>query len=68
MENVVHCNILHSIKATFFELEKAVSTVATLVLVFAIISPGPYIHSKQSKTYHAERNLEVNCERNVFYN
>ena len=61
-DNVVYCNILHSIKAAFLELDKAMFTGATLVPMFTIITPSPYTHSKQSNTFHAKCNLKVNCE------
>ena len=63
--NVVYCNILRSIKAAFLELEKAIFTGATLVPMFTIITPGPYTHSKQPKTFHAKCNLKVNCENKM---
>ena len=31
---------------------------------FTILTPGPHTNSKQSKTFHAKRNLKVNCEKN----
>ena len=37
-------------------------TVATLVLIFTITTPGPYICSKQLKTFHVKCNLKVNRE------
>ena len=49
-----HCNFLRSIKAAFLELEKALFTSATLVPIFTIITPTPYTHSKQSKSFHAK--------------
>ena len=55
----MYCNILRSIK--FLELGKAMFTGATLVPMFTIITPGPYTHSKQPKTFHAKCNLKVNC-------
>ena len=57
------CNILSSIKATLLEPEKAMITGATPVPMFTIITPRPYTHSKQSKTFHAKCNLEVDCEK-----
>ena len=50
----MYCNNLHSIKATVPELEKAMFTGAILVPMFTIITPGPYSHSKQSKSIHAK--------------
>ena len=58
----VYCNILRSIEAAIFELEKAMFTVATLAPMFTIISPGPYTHSKQSKKFYANSNRKVNCK------
>ena len=63
LENVVYFNILRSIKAEIFELEKAMFTSATLVPMFTIITPAPYTQSKQSKAIHAKCNLKVNCEK-----
>ena len=62
IDNVVYCNILRSIKPAFLELEQTMYTGATLIPMFTIIIPGPYSHSKQSKTFHAKCNLKVNCE------
>ena len=45
-----------------FLIEKTMNTGATLVPMFTIITPGPYSHSKQPKTFHAKCNLKVNCE------
>ena len=59
----MYCNTLHSIKAAFLELEKAIFTGAILVPMFTIITPGPYTHSKQSKAIHAKYILKVNCEK-----
>ena len=56
---VVYCIFLRSVKAAFFEPEKAKFTVATLVLMFTIIINGPYNQSKQSKTFYAKCNLKV---------
>ena len=56
------------LKLHFFELEKAMFTNATIVPIFTIVTPGPYTHSKQSKTFYARCNLKVNCEKNVFVN
>ena len=39
-------------------------TGASPVPMFAIITPGPYTHSKQSKAFHSKCNLEVKCEKN----
>ena len=64
IDNVVYCNILRSIKAAFFEIEKAMFTGVTLVPMFTIITPGPYTHSKQSKSFDAKCNLKVYCEKN----
>ena len=47
----------------FLELEKPMFTGASPVPMFAIITPGPYTHSKQSKAFHAKCNLEVKCEK-----
>ena len=63
IDNVVFCNILRSIEATLLELEEAKFTGATPVPMFTITTPGPYTHSKQSKTFHAKCNLNVNCEK-----
>ena len=68
IDNLVHWNILRSIKAAFLEIEKTMFTVATLVRMFTIITPGHYTRSKQSKTIHANGTLEINCENNVFDN
>ena len=38
-------------------------TGATIVPMFTIITLGPYTHSKQSKAFHAKRNLKVNCDK-----
>ena len=64
----MYCNFLRSIKATLFELEKAMFTAATPIPMCTIITPGPYTHSKQSKAFHAKYNLKVNCEKNGFDN
>ena len=48
---------------SFFEIEKAIFTGATLVPMFAIITPGPYTHNKQSAAFHAKCNLKVKCEK-----
>ena len=61
----MYCNILRSIKAAFFELEKAMFTRATFVPMFTIITPGPYTHSKQSKAIDGECNLKVNCAKKM---
>ena len=68
IDNFVFCNLLRSVKAALLELEKAMSTDATHVAMFTIITPGPYTHSKQSKVFHAKCNLKVNCEKNGFDN
>ena len=39
LDNNVYCNFLRTVKAAFLELEKAMFTVATLVLMFTIITP-----------------------------
>ena len=65
IDNVVYCNYLHSIKAAFLELEKAMFTSAILVPMVTIITPGPYIQSKQSKAIHAKCILKVNCEKKM---
>ena len=39
------------------------STVTTLVPMFIVINPGAYTCSKQSETFHAKCNLEVNFEK-----
>ena len=67
LDNVLYCNTLRSIKAAFLELEEAMFTGATLVPMFTIISPGPYTRSKQSKTFHAKCNLEVNCDKKLLW-
>ena len=61
----MYCNILRSIKVAFLELDKAMFTGATLVPIFTVITPGPYTHSKQPKTFHAKCNLKVNCENKL---
>ena len=38
-------------------------TGAILVPMFTVINPGPYAHSKQSKTFHAKCDLKVNCDK-----
>ena len=63
LDNVVYCNILGSKKATFFELEKAMFTGATLFPMFTIITPRPYAQSKQSNAFHAKCKLKVNCDK-----
>ena len=60
IDKVVYCNILRSFKAAFVELEKPMLTVATVVLMLIIITPGHYTQSKQSMTFHAKCNLKVN--------
>ena len=40
-------------------------TVATLVPMFTIITPGPYTHCKQSNSFHAKSNLKVDCENKM---
>ena len=65
IDNFVFCNILWSIKAALLELEKAMFTGATPVPMFTIITPGTYTHSKQSKPFHAQCNLMVNCEKKI---
>ena len=57
------CNTLRSNRATLLEIEKAMFTGATPVPLFTIITPGPYTQSKQSKTFHAKRNVKVNFEK-----
>ena len=47
LDNVVHSKNLRSINAAFIELEKSMYSVATPVLMFAIIFPGRYTHSKK---------------------
>ena len=59
----MYCNILRSVKAAFLELEKAMFTGASLVPMFTIVTPGPYTHSKQSKTFLAKCNLKLICEK-----
>ena len=59
----MYCNTLHSIKAAFLELKKAMIAGAILVQMFTIITPGPYTDSKQSKAIHAKCILKVNCEK-----
>ena len=63
IDKVVYCNILHSITAAFLELEKAKFTGAILVSMFATNTFGPYVHSKQSKAFHARSKLTLNCEK-----
>ena len=41
IDNIVYCNILRSMRAAFFELEKAMFTVATAVRMLTFITPGP---------------------------
>ena len=65
IDNVVWCNIFSSIRAVFTELEKAMFTGAIFVPMSTIITLGPYIHSKQSETFHAKCNLKVNCENKM---
>ena len=59
-DNVVYCNFLLSVEAVFHQLEKAMFTVVPLVLMFTMITPGPYTQSKQSKIFHAKSNLKLN--------
>ena len=54
------------LKSHFLNYKKTMFTVATLVLMFIIINPGPYHCSKQSKTFNAKCNVKVNCEKNCF--
>ena len=61
----MYCNILRLIVAAFLELEKTIIAGATLVPMFVIITPGPYTHIKQSKTFLAKRNFKVNCEKKM---
>ena len=61
----MYFNILRSIEAAVLELEKAIFTGATLVPMFAIITTGPYTHSKQSKTFLAKGNFKLNCENKM---
>ena len=68
LDYVVYCNTLVSITTAFLELEKAICTVATLLPMFTMITPGPHSHSKHSKTRHTKSNLKVNCEKNDFDN
>ena len=63
VENVVYCNILPSIKAAILQVEKTLSTVATLVLMFTIRTSCPSIWIKQLNQFHAKCNLKVNYER-----
>ena len=63
IDKVVYSNKLRSIKIAFFELEKAMYTVATPVPMFTIITPGRYTHSKQSENFHVKFNLKMNCEK-----
>ena len=65
LDNFVYCNILPSLKAAFFELEKAMFTGSALLPMFNIITPGPYTHSKQSKAIHAKCNLKVECAKKM---
>ena len=60
------CNVLQHftfVKAALLEPEKTMFTGAIPVPRFAIVTPGPHTHSKQSKTFHAKCNLKVNCEK-----
>ena len=59
----MYSNLVLSIKATFLEVEKTLFTVATVVPLLIIITPGTYTRSKQSKTFHANCNLMVKCEK-----
>ena len=68
VDNVVYCKFLRAIKTAFLEPEKAKFTGATLVPMYSVITPGPYTHSKQPKTFHAKCNLKVNCKENGFDN
>ena len=63
IDNIVFSNLLRSIKAALLELEKAMFTGATPVPMFTIITPGPYIHNKQSMVFHAKGNFKVKCEK-----
>ena len=67
LDKVVYCNIWRSSKAAFLELEKATFTVATLVPMLTIITPGPDSYSKRSKTFHAKSNLKVDCEKKCLW-
>ena len=40
-------------------------TGAIFVLMFTIITLGPYTPSKQSVTFHGKCNLKVNCENEM---
>ena len=68
IDKVVYCNNFRSIKVSFLELEKAMYAIATPAPMFTIITPGPYTHSKQSKTFPAKCNMKVNCDKNRFDN
>ena len=61
----MYCSFLRSFKAAFPEREKAMCTVATLVPMFTIITPGPYTHCKQSNSFLAKSNLKVDCEKKM---
>ena len=60
IDNVVYCNIINSIEATFLELERAKFTGATLVPMFTNVTLDLYTQNKQSKTFHAKCNLKLN--------
>ena len=57
--NIVYFSILRSNKAEFIDVEKAMFTVATVVPMFTIITPGPLTCSKKPNTFHAKCNLKV---------
>ena len=63
MDKVVYCNNFRSIKVAFLAQGKAMYAIATPAPMFTIITPGPYTHSKQSKTFHAKCNMKVYCDK-----
>ena len=67
IDKVVYCNNLHSSEAPFLEVEKTMFTAATLVPIFIIINPDLTTCSKQTKTFHANFNLKVYCEKKCLW-
>ena len=63
IDKIVYYNKSRSIKVAILELEKAMYTVATPVLMFTFITPGRYTHSNWSKNFHGNFILMVNCEK-----
>ena len=58
----MYCNTFRSIKAAFLELEKTMFTIATLVPMVTIITPGPLTRSEQSMTFKDSENRESKSE------